>query len=204
MQFVTITRFSVSSWLIQELNAPFLDYKIMHKIAIIKAPYEGSALTRDYIKSGLLVQSITDWAEVSAEDLKILRVIEQRNQYTSSRFFILEQPASNSAFVQNTVSAYLIQAEAERKKILAAEAKRKKEAEEKAAKLKAKKEAEEKKKLADLLKKHGMPSDPTPDELFPTEATVKPAKATRKTGTVKAKKYEEKPAPSEFDSLNNS
>ena len=176
----------------------------MHKIAIIKAPYEGSHLTRDYLKSALLVQSITDWAEVSAEDLKILRAIEQRNQYTASRFFILEQPASNSTFIQNTVSAYLIQAEAELKKILAAEAKRKKEAEEKAAKLKAKKEAEEKKKLADLLKKHGMPSDPTPDELFPTEATVKPAKATRKTGTVKAKKYEEKPAPSEFDSLNNS
>lgn len=67
------------------------------KIAIIKTiDYYG-----DYDQCDTLIQSITDWAEVSEEEYKMLYAAQNRLYYR-----ILEQPLDTKKFVATTISEY--------------------------------------------------------------------------------------------------
>lgn len=97
-----------------------------------------------------VVDSITDWTEVSEEDYKLLLSFSSKRNWT-----ILERLDKKPGFVPNTVKAALeeVRLEEERQRIAKKEAERKKQ--ERLLKKKAKDEAAEKKLLEELLVKHG-------------------------------------------------
>lgn len=95
-----------------------------HKVAIIRVD-ERSQGFDDY---SLVIDSITEWAEISHQDFEILKKAERGNW----TFKVLEQIPDTSAFVAMTVGDYL---EREKKELAIAEAKKK------AAKKRLKKDA---------------------------------------------------------------
>ena len=123
--------------------------KTMRKIAIITI-HEGCY--NSYDDYSRIVQSVTDWAEVSDEDFFTLK-----NASYQKGFTIIEQEMDQYGFIKRTVAEYLAElAEAAKKE---AERKEKEAAKrrERELKRKAKNEEAEKALLADLLKKHGTP-----------------------------------------------
>lgn len=67
------------------------------KIAIIKTiDYYG-----DYDQCDVVIQSITDWAEVSDEEYKLLYAAQNRLYYR-----ILEQPIDTKKFIAKTIADY--------------------------------------------------------------------------------------------------
>lgn len=105
----------------------------MHKVAIIKVDYSYN-YDDDYSSSQMIVNSITDWTEVSDEQFKLLRNAER----LQGDFRVIEQPYDTGEFIRKTVADYIA---AEEKRIAAeATAKRKRD------------EAAQKKKLAKLAR----------------------------------------------------
>ena len=111
----------------------------MRKIAII---HEIENYT-NYDDYSMVISSITDWAEVSDEDYKVLH----RASY-SRCFKILEQPTDVSAFIKTTVAEYL----EEEKRLAEEEEKRKKKRAEEASKRKHAKELKDRDSKLKLLK----------------------------------------------------
>lgn len=85
-----------------------------HKIAIITTGYEH--YDDDCSR---IVESITDWTEVSGEDLKCLKAMESKLQY-----HVIEQPVDADAFVKKTVAEYMVYVKAEAKRQALAKEKR--------------------------------------------------------------------------------
>ena len=79
-----------------------------HKIAIITTRDYTRGYGDDYDDYGKIIESITDWEEVSDEDYKTL-------QYASSRlnFKIIEQPTDTKAFIAKSIADYTAIAKAE-------------------------------------------------------------------------------------------
>ena len=79
-----------------------------HKIAIITTRDSTRGYGDDYDDYGKIIDSITDWAEVSDEDYKTLT-------YASSRlnFKIIEQPTDTGAFIAKSIADYTAIAKAE-------------------------------------------------------------------------------------------
>jgi 3-methyladenine DNA glycosylase AlkD len=123
----------------------------MRKIAIITVHDGCFNSYDDYTR---IVQSITDWAEVTDEEFFALQNASYRKQFT-----IIEQQIDQDEFIKRTVAEYLEEVakeaakEAERKEKEAAKRR------ERELKRKAKDAEAEKALLADLLKKHGVPGE---------------------------------------------
>lgn len=115
-----------------------------HKIAIITTRDYTRGYGDDYDDYGKIIESITDWEEVSDDDFKTL-------QYAASRlnFAILEQPTDTKKFIAKSIADYtaIAKAEAER----AAEEKKKRD--EAALQRKFKKELKDKASKEAMLKK---------------------------------------------------
>jgi hypothetical protein len=75
------------------------EFNMAHKIAIIKTTDTYSNYGDD---SNTIINSITDWTEVSHDDFCILK----KTQY-DGQFYILEQPTDTVEFVAKTVAEYL-------------------------------------------------------------------------------------------------
>ena len=84
-------------------------YKMTHKIAIITTREFHYNYGDDY---DVVINSITDWAEVSVEDFKLLYSAQADLGYT-----ILEQPVDTPKFVAKTVADYMALAKAEELRI---------------------------------------------------------------------------------------
>ena len=121
----------------------------MKKIAIITFVDTYKNYQDDY-DCDKIVDSITEWSEVTQEDYDILVKEEAR----SRNFFVIERLDADPKFIQKTVAEYLKQAKAEAEKKLKAEqaAKEKKLAAE--LKKRAKTEADEIELLRKLQEKH--------------------------------------------------
>ncbi len=74
----------------------------MHKIAIIttKDHYVSSGYD-DYSDSKQLIDSITDWAEVTEEEYNALRAYQYQGNYR-----VLERPVDTPDFILKTVESY--------------------------------------------------------------------------------------------------
>jgi hypothetical protein len=117
-----------------------------HKIAILKTREFTNYSDYDGYSVEKIIESITDWTEVSDEDFKILV-----NFSTSKGFVVLEQPVDTKTFVAKTVAEYLIFVEALKRR----QEEEKKKREEAALNRKLKKEFKEsksKKALYEQLK----------------------------------------------------
>lgn len=143
----------------------------MHKIAILRVDetdrndYDNH--TDSYRK---IVDSITEWTDVTHEELQALKLYRDSQRYsTANRFILLEFVPDQKGFVATSVAQYLAQAQAAKKKTDAIAAKTKKEAEVRAAKAKEKADLKEKQQLEKLLKKHNL-RIAAPD--FPEESTT--------------------------------
>jgi hypothetical protein len=113
-----------------------------HKIAIITTGYESyDRYGDDY---GLIVQSITDWDEVTDEDFKCLRTMEGILGY-----HVIERPADAATFIKKTVADYKAYVKAEEQRMADEKVKREKAALER----KMKKELKDKKSKTELLAK---------------------------------------------------
>jgi hypothetical protein len=79
-----------------------------HKIAIITTRDYTRGYGDDYDDYGKIIESITDWEEVSDEDYKTL-------QYAAPRlnFAILEQPTDTKKFIAKSIADYTAIAKAE-------------------------------------------------------------------------------------------
>lgn len=113
-----------------------------HKIAIITSrEYYSGEYDEDYHK---IVDSITDWEEVSDEDFKSL-------QYASQRmgFAILEQPVDAKKFIAKTIADYKAMALAEEERA----AKEKKEREAAALERKFKRELKDRESKIKMFNK---------------------------------------------------
>lgn len=121
----------------------------MKKIAIITFVDTYKNYQDDY-DCDKIVDSITEWSEVTQEDYDIL--VKEENR--SRNFFVIERLDADQKFIPKTVAEYLKQAKAEAEKKLKAEqaAKEKKLAAE--LKKKAKTEALELDLLRKLQEKH--------------------------------------------------
>lgn len=117
----------------------------MSEIAIITT--KGLEYYDDYSK---IVNSITDWSEVSDEDYKLL--VRYSNKYD---WEIIERLDKKPRFILSSVKAASeeVKLEEERQRLAKEEADRKKQ--ERLLKKKAKDEVAEKKLLEQLLAKHG-------------------------------------------------
>lgn len=115
-----------------------------HKIAIITTRDSTRGYGDDYDDYGKIIDSITDWEEVSDEDYKTL-------VYASARlnFKIIEQPTDTKAFIAKSIADYTAIAKAEA--IRAAEEKKKRE--DAALARKFKKELKDKDSKLKMLKK---------------------------------------------------
>lgn len=113
-----------------------------HKIAIITTGYQCVDQYGDDYRR--VVESITDWEEVSDEDFKCLKSMEGRLE-----FAVIERPVDTRSFVKKTVADYKAYAKAEEKRL--EEEKRKRE--EKARERKFKKELKDKESKKALLEK---------------------------------------------------
>lgn len=87
-----------------------------HKIAIITSREVYYGYDEDQVK---IVDSITDWEEVSDEDYKTLNFAAGR-----LGFVLIEQPIDTKQFVAKTITQYKAIAEAEVKKAAAEKVKR--------------------------------------------------------------------------------
>lgn len=89
-----------------------------HKIAIITTRDYTRGYGDDYDDYGKIIESVTDWEEVSDEDYKTL-------QYAAPRlnFAIIEQPTDTKKFIAKSIADYTAIAKAEA--IRAAEEKQK-------------------------------------------------------------------------------
>ncbi len=117
----------------------------MREIAIITT--KSVEYYDDYSK---IVDSITDWSEVSDEDYKLL--VHFSNKY---EWMVIERLDKKPGFLLSSVKAALdeVKLEEERQRLAKEEVDRKKQ--ERLLKKKAKDEAAEKKLLEQLLAKHG-------------------------------------------------
>lgn len=88
-----------------------------HKIAIITSGYENYDQYGDSYSR--IVESITDWTEVSSEDLRCLKAMESK-----LRYHVIEQPVDPEAFVKKTVAEYMVYVKAEEKRQALAKEKR--------------------------------------------------------------------------------
>jgi predicted ATP-dependent endonuclease of OLD family len=79
-----------------------------HKIAIITTRDYTRGYGDDYDDYGKIIESITDWQEVSDEDFKTL-------QYAAPRlnFAIVEQPTDTKKFIAKSIADYTAIAKAE-------------------------------------------------------------------------------------------
>lgn len=80
-----------------------------HKIAIIISRYSTPrGYGDDYYDYEKIIESITDWEEISDEDYKTL-------QYAASRlnFAIIEQPTDTKKFITKSIADYIAIAKAE-------------------------------------------------------------------------------------------
>jgi hypothetical protein len=79
-----------------------------HKIAIITTRDYTRGYGDDYDDYGKIIESITDWEEVSDEDYKTL-------QYAAPRlnFAIIEQPSDTKKFIAKSIADYTAIAKAE-------------------------------------------------------------------------------------------
>jgi hypothetical protein len=127
----------------------------MHKIAIIKITETNRYDTEGVNRDSKIIESITEWTEVSNEEMAALRHFESLRRYTNDKFILLEQPTNVKEFVANTVSSYVKAAQEAKKKADIVAAKAKKEAADRAVKAKEKAEAKERDQLKKLLVKHG-------------------------------------------------
>ncbi len=116
----------------------------MHKIAIIKTREFSDYRDYDDYSTHKIIDSITDWDEVSSEDLEVLRQMS-----SSLGFIVLERPANTSAFIAKTVADYKEMVRAEEKRV-AAEKKAKENA---ALERKMKKELKDKASKETMLKR---------------------------------------------------
>jgi hypothetical protein len=79
-----------------------------HKIAIITSHTDYNAYD-DYADSDTVVNSITEWTEVSHEDFEMLK----QSSYLNRNFFVVEQPIDPGEFVAKTVADYIEYTKAE-------------------------------------------------------------------------------------------
>ncbi len=114
----------------------------MHKIAIITTGYENYDQYGD--SYGIIVNSITDWAEVSDEEFKCLKAME-----TQLGYHVIERPLNMDDFVKKTVADYLVYVQAEEKRRAEEKARR----EQAALNRKLKKDLKDKENKKELLKK---------------------------------------------------
>jgi hypothetical protein len=112
-----------------------------HKIAIITSRDVYYGYDEDQVK---IVESITDWEEVSDEDFKTLNFAAGR-----LGFVLIEQPVDTKQFIAKTITQYKAIAEAEVKEAAAEKAKR----EQASLERKLKKELKTKESKIELLKK---------------------------------------------------
>lgn len=131
-----------------------------HKIAVIKTREFENYSDYDNYSMQKIVESITEWEEVSDEDFKALQFALPRIGCT-----IIERPMNEPAFIAKTLADYKAFAKAEEAK--AAEEKRKRE--EAALERKFKKELKDKaskeKMLAKLAKELGVEVAGLPEEV---------------------------------------
>jgi hypothetical protein len=80
----------------------------MSKIAIIKTREFNDYHDYDSYCSHKIIDSITDWEEVSDEDLVVLRTMSSR-----LGFIVLERPVNTPAFIAKTISDYKAMVKAE-------------------------------------------------------------------------------------------
>ena len=109
-------------------------------------------LNTDYSDYTKVIESITNWSEVTEEEFQLLK----KYQYKNSHIQVLER-LDVGGMIPNTVEEYLQKAKTEEEKRIKAEAEKTRKAE--AARLKklANKEAQEKDLLKKLMEKHGEP-----------------------------------------------
>lgn len=113
-----------------------------HKIAIITTgTHSYDQYGDDY---GRIVESITDWDEVSDDDFKCLKAMEGKLGY-----HVIEQPTDVPAFIKKTVADYKVYVKAEEKRLAEEKAKREKAALER----KLKKNLKDKASKLEMLKK---------------------------------------------------
>lgn len=112
------------------------------KIAIITTGHESYDRYGDGY--GRIVESITDWEEVSDEDFKCLQAMQDRLGY-----HVIERPKEMSEFVRKTVADYKAYVRAEEKRLQEEKEKREKAALDR----KMKKELKDKKSKTELLAK---------------------------------------------------
>lgn len=121
----------------------------MPKIAIVFGDYRHSD-DDDYNR---VIASITDWAEVSKEELKILKDAEWHEGYQ-----VLVQPDNQVEFINNTVAKWLEIIKEKEEKRKERQAKANATRAKKAAEEAKKKEEKEKKLLEELQAKYGKTS----------------------------------------------
>ncbi len=108
----------------------------MPKVAIIFAEY----CANEYDDYHRVVTSITDWAEVSKEDLKLLQEAQHHEG-----FQVLVQPDNQVEFINNTIAKWV--------EVVKEKEKKREEQRAKAAATRAKKAAQEDKKQEEKEKK---------------------------------------------------
>jgi hypothetical protein len=113
-----------------------------HKIAIITSRNVYERYGDDY---STIINSITDWTEISDEDFNLL----QKASTQQYEYAVLEQPVDTPAFVAKTIADYLVIARAEE----ARRAAEKKKRDAKALENKHKKELKDRESKLALLQK---------------------------------------------------
>ncbi len=134
-----------------------------HKIAIITVGYK----SYDYDEYGQVghsrvVESITDWDEVTDEEFKYLRAMESKLGY-----HVIERPSDTPSFISKTVADYKVYVKAEKKRMAAEKEKREKEALARKIKKEAKTKVEKEKMLAKLADELGVDITGLPKAVLP-------------------------------------
>lgn len=117
-----------------------------HKIAIIKSREIGYSQYGDSDGYEKIIESITEWEEVTNEEYKTLNFAASRLNFT-----IIEQPTDTKAFIAKTIADYKAIAAAEEKRATEEKAKREKTALERKWK-KELKDKDSRKKMFDKLR----------------------------------------------------
>lgn len=115
-----------------------------HKVAIIKTREFSDYSGYDEYSVHKIVESITDWCEVSDEDFRTLKMAEGRMNY-----MVVEQPLDTEKFIVKTVAEYTAIARAEEER----QAEEKRQREEAALQRKLKKELKDSKTKKALYEK---------------------------------------------------
>lgn len=125
---------------------------MVHKIAIITTGFRDYDQCSDSYER--VVDSITDWDEVSDDDFKVLVAMQDKLEYR-----VIERPRFTDAFVRKTVASYKEYVLAEERRLTEEKEQRAKAA----ADRKLKKELKDKKSKTDLLAK--LVAELGPDEV---------------------------------------